>query len=210
VSAIFDRTFPSTATSATSFRSGVAPGILYLDDDAMIRDIYGEVLLEAGYNVDLAEDGHAGWEALQRKKYELLITDHDMPQLTGLELAVRVRGAGIALPIIIASSSAWLTNDDAYAWLRLSSSLQKPFTLENSSRPWRQFCSPPYRALTDKGNDSIGARVLGRSKAGLARIVAPSKSCVCANRSARLFGHSIEPSGFVRVGHIRVGRIRHR
>ena len=45
MNAILDRTFPSTATSAASFRSGVSPGILYVDDDAMIRSIYGEILL---------------------------------------------------------------------------------------------------------------------------------------------------------------------
>ena len=128
MSAILDRTFPSTATSAASLSNGVSPGILYVDDDAAVRHLYGKILLQAGYGVDLAGDGHAGWEALQRKKYELLITDHDMPQLTGLELAVRARGAGMELPIIIASGCTWLANTDAYAWLRLSPSLQKPFT----------------------------------------------------------------------------------
>jgi two-component system response regulator MprA len=130
VSAILDRTFPSTATSAASLSSGVSRGILYVDDNETIRDLYGKILLQAGYSVDLAGDGQAGWEALQRKKYELLITDYDMPRLTGLELARRVRGAGMALPIIIASGSTWLADDDTHAWLRLSSSLQKPFTPE--------------------------------------------------------------------------------
>lgn len=130
MSAILDRTFPSTATNAGSLHSSVSPGILYVDDNETIRKLYGEILFQAGYSVDLAGDGQAGWEALQRKKYELLITDYDMPQLTGLELAGRVRGAGMELPIIIASGSTWLTNDDTYAWLRLSPSLQKPFTPE--------------------------------------------------------------------------------
>jgi DNA-binding response OmpR family regulator len=100
-----------------------------VEDDATIRNIYGEILLQAGYSVDLAVDGLIGWEALQRKKYELLITDHDMPRLTGLELAVRARRAGLALPIIIASASpCFAEGDDYYAWLRLSSLLPKPFT----------------------------------------------------------------------------------
>jgi DNA-binding response OmpR family regulator len=108
----------------------VSHGILYVDDDEMIRNLYADVLLQAGYSVDLAEDGHAGWEALQRKKYELLITDHNMPLLTGLELAVRVRGAGLAMPIVIASGCASFAEDDAYPWLRLSFILRKPFSPE--------------------------------------------------------------------------------
>jgi len=123
VSAKLHQISPSTRTAAAS------PAILYVDDNAAIRDIYGEILWQAGYDVDLAGDGQAAWEALQRKKYELLITDYDMPQLTGLELAGRVREAGMTLPIIMASGSVWLANK-AHARLWLSSSLQKPFTPE--------------------------------------------------------------------------------
>jgi DNA-binding response OmpR family regulator len=130
VSAILDRTLPSTACGASSLSSGLSPAILYADDDEMIRDIYHKVLLRAGYSVDLAENGLAAWDLLQCKNYDLLITDLDMPQLTGLELVVRTRRAGMALPIIIASGRASFPDDDAYAWLRLSSSLRKPFTRE--------------------------------------------------------------------------------
>jgi len=131
VNAILGRIFPSTANGAAAHRSRVLPGILYVEDNAIIRDIYGEILSRAGYKVDFAEDGQAGWESLRRKKYELLITDYDMPQLTGLDLAVRARVGGMALPIIVASGCAWLMNEDVYAWLRLSSCLQKPFTADD-------------------------------------------------------------------------------
>jgi DNA-binding response OmpR family regulator len=124
VSAKLDQSFPSTTTAAAS------PAILCVDDNVAIRDMYGKILLQAGYDVDLADDGQAAWEALQRKKYELLITDYDMPRLTGLELAGRVREAGMTLPIIMASGFAWMANEDAHARLWLSSSLQKPFTPE--------------------------------------------------------------------------------
>ena len=117
-------------SAALDLQSCVSPRILYVEDDESIRSIYGEILLQAGYRVDLAENGQAGWEALQRKKYDLLITDHNMSLLTGLELALRARGAGLALPIVIASGSATFAEDDAYAWLRLSSTLRKPFTPE--------------------------------------------------------------------------------
>src|SRR5207247_733114 len=93
----------------------------------VIREICGEILAHAGYSVDLT-GSQACWDSLQRKKYELLIIDDDMPQVTGLELAVRVRGAGMELPIIIASAFVSFTADDTYAWLRFSSCLRKPFT----------------------------------------------------------------------------------
>jgi CheY-like chemotaxis protein len=130
MSVLLDRTLPSTTNGATSLSSGLSPAILYVDDDEAIRIIYGKVLLQVGYRVELAGDGQAGWDLLQGKKYDLLITDLDMPQLTGLELVVRVRRAGMALPIIIASGHASFADDDAYASLRPFSSLRKPFTAE--------------------------------------------------------------------------------
>ena len=142
------RTFSSTRSRADSLSSGVSPSILYVDDDEAIRGIYGDILLQAGYHVDLAADGQAGWEALQRKKYKLLITDHDMPRLTGLELVMRVRGAGLQFPIIIASGCASFAEDDAYAWLRLSSGLQKPFTPDDVLRAVKAvlLCAAPLDA----------------------------------------------------------------
>jgi DNA-binding response OmpR family regulator len=116
-----------TAECASSLRKGIPPGILYVDDDKTIRSAYGEVLLRAGYRVDLAENGEMGWEALRRKEYDLLITEHSMSVLSGLELAVRAREAGLDLPIVIASGYATFAEDDAYVWLRLST-LRKPFT----------------------------------------------------------------------------------
>jgi DNA-binding response OmpR family regulator len=128
VIAILDRTLPSATNGAPSVWNCLAPAILYVDDDEMIREICGEILSRAGYSVDLARGGEDGWDLLQRKKYHLLIANHDMPEVTGLELVVRVRGAGMELPIIIASGFVSFTDDDTYAWLRFSFCLRKPFT----------------------------------------------------------------------------------
>lgn len=79
--------------------------ILLVDDEIDLwwdRDL--AALAAAGYDVDTAEDGEAGWEALQTNKYDLLITDNKMPKLRGLELIKRLRDHGMILPIILAST----------------------------------------------------------------------------------------------------------
>jgi YesN/AraC family two-component response regulator len=55
--------------------------------------------------VDTAEDGEFGWEALQAKNYDLLITDNNMPKVSGLELVKKLRSARMALPVILASGA---------------------------------------------------------------------------------------------------------
>ena len=105
-----------------------APRILVVEDDESVRQLNAHVLLRSGYQVDAAEDGAAGWEAVQAKKFDLLITDQEMPGLTGLELVKKVRSARMTLPIILVTASlpeeAW----ERHPWLRLAATLLKPFS----------------------------------------------------------------------------------
>lgn len=109
----------------TTFASG---RILVVEDDATIRVLNARLLIRCGYAVDAAEDGLAGWDALQANNFDLLITDHDMPRLTGLELVKKVRLARMPLPIILASADLPTEELSQYPWLRLSATLQKPYS----------------------------------------------------------------------------------
>src|SRR5579872_6858146 len=98
--------------------------ILVVDDDIFVRQTSADVLTLSGYQVDMAEDGEAGWEALHATPYDLLITDNNMPKVSGVELVQKVRSARMALPVILASGS--LPPEDLN--LQLDAMLQKPFS----------------------------------------------------------------------------------
>ena len=102
--------------------------ILLVDDDEDIREIYAETLVLSGYQVEAAADGEAGWEALQVRKYDLLITDHEMPRLSGLELVKKVCRAGIPVPVIIASGSLSPGELQRHPLIRFAAALPKPFS----------------------------------------------------------------------------------
>ena len=77
--------------------------ILVLDDDEAIRVLHARMLGRAGHEVDTGDNGDAGWKALQAKQYDLLITDNDMPKMSGEELIQKIRSESMVLPIILAS-----------------------------------------------------------------------------------------------------------
>ncbi|MBE0544257.1 MAG: response regulator, partial [Verrucomicrobia bacterium] len=79
--------------------------ILVVDDDDSIRQLNTAVLTRAGYTVDAAEDGVVAWHALNAESYDLLITDNNMPALTGIELLQKMRAARMCLPVIVASGT---------------------------------------------------------------------------------------------------------
>ena len=100
--------------------------ILLVEDEAIIREINTVVLVGAGYLVDGVEDGLAGWEALQAHSYDLLITDNQMPGLSGTDLVLRLRTARMMLPVILASGGIVPEHAAADSRLQPVSALPKP------------------------------------------------------------------------------------
>jgi len=80
------------------------PRILVVDQDSDLRMLYTEALVRPGYRVDAAEDGAAALKALRVNNYNLLITEHNLPTLTGVELVRTLRAARMALPVIMAAA----------------------------------------------------------------------------------------------------------
>ena len=128
--------------------------ILVVDDDSDLRRLYTDVLVRPGYHVDAAEDGAAGWEALQANHYNLLITEHSLPKLTGVEMVRKLRAAHMALPVVLAAERLPTHELARYPSLQLAAMLQKPFavdalldTVKNVLRatdsPCEQLAPPP-------------------------------------------------------------------
>jgi diguanylate cyclase (GGDEF)-like protein len=75
--------------------------ILVVDDDGFVRDMLGEILLSGGHQVTSAVSGQDALSRLtQDRGIELIISDMDMPGMSGLELLRAVRENGDATPVI--------------------------------------------------------------------------------------------------------------
>ena len=83
---------PIMLTSSTTRR------ILLVEDESVIREFSTGALVSAGYEVDAVGEAQSGWEALQARAYDLLITDNQMPGLSGAALVLKVRTARMTLP----------------------------------------------------------------------------------------------------------------
>jgi len=104
--------------------------ILVVDDDTAIRDTIAISLVRCGYRVDTARDGAAAWNALNEAGYHLLITDHKMPRLTGLELIQKLRSEAMTLPVILISGMMPTEEVKHHHRLDIDATLIKPFAME--------------------------------------------------------------------------------
>jgi CheY-like chemotaxis protein len=103
--------------------------ILYADDESALRLCVSRYLSRVGYAVTTVENGYQAWVTLQSLPCDLLITDQEMPGLTGRELILRTRLLGLSLPIIVATSDSEFLTDSCDRQLQIAAVLQKPFGL---------------------------------------------------------------------------------
>ena len=82
--------------------------LVLAEDQAMVRGALAALLrLETDFEL-LAEagDGEAAWQAIREHQPDLLVTDIEMPVLTGLDLALKVQEAGLATRVVILTTFA--------------------------------------------------------------------------------------------------------
>ena len=103
--------------------------ILFVDDEPLIRQLHKEALSDVGYAVELAEDGAVAWDALQRQNYDLLITDNDMPKVTGVELLKKLHAARVYVPTIMVSGTMPTEELKQHQWPLVEATLNKPYAI---------------------------------------------------------------------------------
>jgi len=79
--------------------------ILVVDDSLTVREVERRLLENGGYEVMVAVDGMDGWNTLLAHRFDLLISDVDMPRMNGIELVRTVKADPLLrdLPVMIVS-----------------------------------------------------------------------------------------------------------
>jgi two-component system chemotaxis response regulator CheY len=107
--------------------------ILIVDDFATMRKVIRNLLKQGGFeNVVEAEDGVAALKALKSQPVDFIISDWNMPNMSGLELlkAVRSDDELKALPFLMVTAEALKDNVVAAVKAGVSNYIVKPFTAE--------------------------------------------------------------------------------
>ena len=80
--------------------------ILVADDDAFVREILMDILVEYGYEVEAVDNGKKAFDKIQNDtKINLVISDMNMPELDGMGLIKTLRKSGSEIPIIILTAN---------------------------------------------------------------------------------------------------------
>jgi two-component system chemotaxis response regulator CheY len=105
--------------------------ILIVDDFSTMRKIVKNTLKQIGFtNILEADDGTTALEALKEKKVDLIISDWNMPKMTGLDLLKTIRGEESTkdIPFVMVTAEAQKQNVIKAVQAGASDYVVKPFT----------------------------------------------------------------------------------
>src|SRR4029077_1147666 len=99
-------------TDNPSRTTGPGKGVLLCIDDAVpVLEVLTFVLEECGYSVLVSPNARHGLTLFQAEPVDLVILDHEMPEMSGYEVALEMRRLKPGVPIIINSGSARVPAD---------------------------------------------------------------------------------------------------
>ncbi len=108
----------------------MAGRILIVDDEAHILHVLSLKLRNAGYEVVTAVDGEDGYELACQHLPDLVITDFQMPYMTGLELcrAMATNTSTAHIPVLILTARGYALDEDDLRIGNIKGVLSKPFS----------------------------------------------------------------------------------
>jgi CheY-like chemotaxis protein len=150
----FDLRFPvvSPALAVDSDPQHDLPGgsesILLVDDEIFLAELGKEMLEQMGYQVDARSSSVEALAALHagQDRYDLLITDMTMPELSGDELTVRALKLCPDLPVVICTGYSERINKERAIAIGARDLLLKPLSLNKLATTVRQILDAPSSA----------------------------------------------------------------
>lgn len=103
---------------------------LVVDDEIHIVQVVAIKLRNNGFDVTTAENGAVALEAVERDKPDVIVTDFQMPVMTGVEFVENLRKnpETVDIPVIMLTARGFAIEDERKEELNISACLSKPFS----------------------------------------------------------------------------------
>ena len=105
--------------------------ILVVDDEVGIRKLLFDALSREGFTVTLAKDGQDSLDQMQNRRFDLLITDINMPRLDGIELLKKMKATGRKEKVIVMTGNTANQSLIVGDMPPVFTLLEKPFQINN-------------------------------------------------------------------------------
>ena len=106
--------------------------ILVIEDEENVRELLFDILTDSGHEVEIASDGFKGVEMFKRKSFDLVFTDLGMPEMSGWQVAEKIKTINDSVPIALITGWNLELNINMSEMLEdwIDFVVQKPFKME--------------------------------------------------------------------------------
>ncbi len=115
-------------TDTPDVEEGSRASILFADDEQAIRDLVKTYLEKYGYKITTCKNGEEAWKIFNSdpQQWDLVVTDQNMPKMTGMDLIDKIRRIRTDIPIILATGYSENISAHDFISLNISAMLHKP------------------------------------------------------------------------------------
>jgi two-component system nitrogen regulation response regulator NtrX len=106
--------------------------ILVVDDESGVRSALAGILGDEGYQVTTAESGEAGLEAMESRRFDLVLLDVWLPRMDGLEALARMRTLDPDVPVVVISGHGSIETAVKAVRMGAQDFVEKPLSLEKT------------------------------------------------------------------------------
>jgi DNA-binding NtrC family response regulator len=105
--------------------------ILVVDDEESVCAVLREFFVDAGHRVTCAPTAERAWALIESERFDLLVTDKNLPGISGIDLIARLRDERLALPALLITGYPSLESVDEALQHGVVDYLSKPFDMEH-------------------------------------------------------------------------------
>ena len=125
--------------------------ILVIDDEEPIAQLLNDALTLAGHTVHVATSGRLGLRLAEDTAFDLVLTDLGMPDISGWEVASRIRERHPQLPVVLVTGWGTTVATDAVERYGIAAVVHKPFEIRELLATADAVLGAPVRASGVRG-----------------------------------------------------------
>src|SRR3954468_7671366 len=124
--------------------------ILLADDEAYVTSILALKLRQLGDDVVVASDGQEAFELACKHRPQLVVSDFQMPVLSGYDMAVKLKATSetSAIPVLMLTGRGHLLSAEQLALTNIRHLLAKPFSAKSLLASINDVIGPPTAGIT--------------------------------------------------------------
>lgn len=164
--------------------------ILIADDDPHIQQAIKACLGRESYQLTIVSNGLAAIEQLEQESFDLIITDQQMPQMSGIELMATLQKRGNEVPVVMITAYGTINQAVEAMQLGAADFITKPFSASDLERVVERVLLPESVAARQKTQKSRGGRPIISNDPFMIRVLEVAEAVARSEATVLIQGES--------------------